>query len=45
MKLKKHDQELTLGSKVGLPLQSSHIPRRPQTPACSQELLSFARRS
>ena len=38
VKLKKEDQKLTLGSKVGLPLQSSHTPRRPQTPACSQEL-------
>jgi hypothetical protein len=36
VKLKKEDQKLTLGSKVGLPLQSSHTPRRPQTPACSQ---------
>ena len=27
---------LTLGSKFGLPLESSHTPRRPQTPACSQ---------
>ena len=31
VKLKKEDQKLTLGSKVGLPLQSSHTPRRPQT--------------
>ena len=35
VKLKKEDQKLTSGSKVGLPLQSSHAPRRPQTPACS----------
>jgi hypothetical protein len=33
VKLKKEDQKLTLGSKVGLPLQSSHTPRGPQTPA------------
>ena len=37
VKLKKEDQKLTLGSKVGLPLQSSYTPRRPQTPACSQD--------
>jgi hypothetical protein len=35
VKLKKEDQKLTSGSKVGLPLQSSHAPWRPQTPACS----------
>ena len=37
MKLKKHDQELTLSSKVGWLLESSHTPLRPQTPAYSQE--------
>ena len=30
VKLRKEDQKLTFGSKVGLPLQSSHIPRRPK---------------
>ena len=37
VKLKKEDQKLTSGSKVGLPLQSSHTPRRRRTAACSHE--------
>ena len=36
LKLKQQDQKPTLGSKVGLLLESSHTPRRPQTPACSR---------
>jgi hypothetical protein len=37
VKLKKQDQELTLGLEVGLPLESSHTPRRPRTAGCSQD--------
>jgi hypothetical protein len=37
VKLKKHDQELTLGSKVGLLQESGRTPRRPRAAGCSQE--------
>jgi hypothetical protein len=38
VKLKKEDQKLTLGSKVGLLQESGHTPWRPRTAGCSQEL-------
>ena len=37
LKLKKHDQELTLGSKVGLLQESGHTPGRRRTAGCSQK--------
>jgi hypothetical protein len=41
VELKEGGQEPTLGSKVGLPLESSHDPRRPRSAACSQKLTSM----
>jgi hypothetical protein len=38
VKLKKHDQELPSGSKVGLLQESGRTPRRPRAAGCSQEL-------
>ena len=37
VKLKKHDQELTLGSKVGLLQESGRTPWRPRTAGCSHK--------
>jgi hypothetical protein len=41
VKLKKHDQELTFGSKVGLLQESGRRPWQPRTAECSQQLTFF----